>query len=118
MASEKASAAIVKMDRDWICIVPIYSGFMPSPIGRGLESPIQARQTQSAFHPLAQRNAFHRRDVIAPTESKYDSCRVSSQTRAVIRLSLDHDATATGEVCSLSHCQTSDLLKPSEFSPR
>ncbi len=63
METEKASAAIVKMDRDWICIVPLYSAFMPSLIGRGLESPIQARQTQSAFPPLAQRNAFRHRGV-------------------------------------------------------
>jgi hypothetical protein len=28
-----------------------------------LEPPIRVRQTPSAFHPLAQRNAFRRRDV-------------------------------------------------------
>ena len=32
-------------------------------IRRGIESPIPIRETQSAFHPRAQRNAFRRRDA-------------------------------------------------------
>jgi hypothetical protein len=30
LASAKASAAMVKTERDWRCIVPLYSGFMQS----------------------------------------------------------------------------------------
>jgi len=33
------------------------------PIRGKRESPIRVLQTQSAFHPHAQRNAFHHRDV-------------------------------------------------------
>jgi len=47
-------------------VLEAFNGFSPS-AARGLrlvrESPIRAQQTQSTFHPLAQRNAFGRRDA-------------------------------------------------------
>src|SRR5947208_275984 len=41
LASANASVAIVKMYRDWICIVPLYPGIMPS-----LPKPKECRQNR------------------------------------------------------------------------